>query len=394
MADQPWLNTTPGHDKLGGIDATRGWAIILVMLVHSLGIFPELPWPAKKIGAFGWYGVQLFFVASALTLMLSWHRQQSALPEKLSSFFVRRFFRIAPMYYLAAIVYVFLRPPESGLDLGQFFLTLAFLNGWHPVWMGLGANDWQVVPGGWSISVEFSFYFLFPLFAVWISSLRRALGFFLVALVLMLVSFPAGMVLLQPGFSSQILELFLFFWFPNQLVIFAIGIALFWTLADSGNVSGRIRASIGRHGPRYLLVSLLLLFTLTQVGVSKTVVSQAPWLPTHVLVSLLFAVIILAILLSENPFVLYSNRFTRSLGEVSFSAYLIHWAVIDFLRYLGGADVYDRSMSGFPAIVATIFAFGCVVVVTYLIAKLTYQCIEKPFITMSKKLKPFHKRTQ
>jgi peptidoglycan/LPS O-acetylase OafA/YrhL len=73
--------------KLNAIDAIRGWAIFLVITAHVGGLFPELPWPLKKITNFGWYGVQLFFVASAFTLMLSWERMQQGFIVKTANFF-------------------------------------------------------------------------------------------------------------------------------------------------------------------------------------------------------------------------------------------------------------------------------------------------------------------
>ena len=49
-------------------------------------------------------------------------------------------------------------------------------------------ESWQVVPGGWSIGVEFSFYFMFPVLACYVISLKRSLIFFASSLV---VSFLA-----------------------------------------------------------------------------------------------------------------------------------------------------------------------------------------------------------
>jgi peptidoglycan/LPS O-acetylase OafA/YrhL len=34
--------------KLAAIDALRGWAILLVIIVHTAGLMHELPWRIKK----------------------------------------------------------------------------------------------------------------------------------------------------------------------------------------------------------------------------------------------------------------------------------------------------------------------------------------------------------
>ena len=94
-----------GSKKLEYIDALRGWAVLLVISSHVSGPLLELPYPARKLANFGWYGVQLFFLASAITLLISWRTDGRAFLPKVPEFFIRRFFRIAPLYYLGAIFY-------------------------------------------------------------------------------------------------------------------------------------------------------------------------------------------------------------------------------------------------------------------------------------------------
>lgn len=95
------LGITAGFDKqdhLQVIDALRGYAILLVIAVHSVGYVSELVWPVKRLLSLGFYGVQLFFIASAVTLLMSWHRSAGPLGERSAKFLIRRFFRIAPFY--------------------------------------------------------------------------------------------------------------------------------------------------------------------------------------------------------------------------------------------------------------------------------------------------------
>src|SRR5271167_4323229 len=85
------------------IDAVRGYAILMVIAVHTSHYF-DLPAPLATVFAQGARGVQLFFVASALALCFSW----TARKESAKSFYARRLFRIAPMFWLAIIVFVWL----------------------------------------------------------------------------------------------------------------------------------------------------------------------------------------------------------------------------------------------------------------------------------------------
>ena len=61
------------HLNFAYIDALRGCAILFVITCHLTFSYPELPYPVHRLTVLGWHGVQLFFLASCVTLLLSWH---------------------------------------------------------------------------------------------------------------------------------------------------------------------------------------------------------------------------------------------------------------------------------------------------------------------------------
>ncbi len=84
------------------IDSLRGIAILLVILTHvrqHLRFFPEL---INQITLDGHLGVQLFFIVSAFTLTMSYYSRINE-QNKTKNFFIRRFFIIVPLYYLAIV---------------------------------------------------------------------------------------------------------------------------------------------------------------------------------------------------------------------------------------------------------------------------------------------------
>lgn len=89
------MSTDTKH--LAYIDALRGYAILGVIATHAAG--PELAWPLRLVTDQGARGVQLFFVVSALTL--SWRERHDGVVP----FYIRRFFRIAPMFWLAIVFF-------------------------------------------------------------------------------------------------------------------------------------------------------------------------------------------------------------------------------------------------------------------------------------------------
>src|SRR5262245_26473710 len=129
------------------IDALRGYAILGVIAVHSGQSVANLPHTLKFVTeGSAKYGVQLFFVVSALALLLSWHKRS----DGAARFYVRRLFRIAPMFWLAACVYLVIFGmagsssywAHGGLTALGISATFLFLNGWSPDTMN------ALVPGG------------------------------------------------------------------------------------------------------------------------------------------------------------------------------------------------------------------------------------------------------
>src|SRR6187402_3310869 len=146
----------PAPAKYAYIDATRGLAILLVIATHHLQAVATT-YPLTDLGRslsdFCRLGVQLFFVASAYTLCLSMDRRSDEL-HPLLAFYIRRFFRIAPLYYLAVLLYALIgRGTYTPLSIGS---NILFFHGF----VKSAFND--VVPGGWSISAEMIFYLWFP----------------------------------------------------------------------------------------------------------------------------------------------------------------------------------------------------------------------------------------
>ncbi|MDX3909796.1 MAG: acyltransferase [Sphingobium sp.] len=214
-------------------------AIIGVVMIHVGQMVHGLsPW-AARFTAHGFRGVQLFFIVSALTLSFA-YRYKAFDPR---SFYVRRFFRIAPMFYLAIVGYSLLA--EATGEHGKFTLidvglTLTFLHGFT------FSSINSVVPGGWSIAAEALFYATFPLILACLTTLNRSL----IALgVATIVSFAGA------RFLGDVAAPFSHFGFITSLPAFLLGITLFFLLRDS-----RVDRLDPRTATAGLWVSALVLF--------------------------------------------------------------------------------------------------------------------------------------
>ncbi|RYG39732.1 MAG: hypothetical protein EOO01_28930 [Chitinophagaceae bacterium] len=211
--NQKTLQNLQPRVRLDYVDALRGLAALMVLVCHSLQVDPSLEVPSSLANKFEAckYGVQLFFVISGFTIFYSLHNSDS----NTTNFFIRRFFRIAPLYFVAVIFYGWL----YDISFTGIFLNLFFLHGFSPEYIN------RVVPGGWSIGVEMVFYCMVPFLFKKIPDFGKALMFFLITLIFSFVIFYAYRRLVP---STPFLESFVYFWLPNQLPIFALGFVTFY----------------------------------------------------------------------------------------------------------------------------------------------------------------------
>jgi exopolysaccharide production protein ExoZ len=216
------------------LDLLRGAAILLVVLSHcstaTSGAVPGLTWFADKYGELG---VQLFFIVSGYTMMLTFgDRTDSA---AVRSFYIRRVFRIVPLFWIAIIFYLVITRGEgikiwapNGIVASDVLLTFFFLH-----WGSVTAFN-SVVPGGWSIAVEMQFYLLFPLV---IYLFRRRNGPMLVyagiALLYAAGQFAAEQFLIPrlaaalPAGQAYLADGYFYCWLPRQAICFGLGILLY-----------------------------------------------------------------------------------------------------------------------------------------------------------------------
>jgi peptidoglycan/LPS O-acetylase OafA/YrhL len=254
------------------------------------------------------------------------------------------------------------------VTLPDYLLTAVCLHGFHPDSMN------SVVPGGWTIAVEASFYLVAPLLFSLIAGWRRALVFMLGAL---LISWAAGFGLqylyaqhfLWPEIPPSVFDNFAERWFPSQLPVFAGGIL---TYQLSRALPDKFLTR--RNGWSLLAAAALVLQAVISAG-------KPGFFPMSMEYAAGFLVVFLA--LRCHPAKIMVNPFTQLLGRISYSGYLLHFALL--------ALVVEISQRYFPDWSAHntrqfLFLLAATLALTIPAAWLTFKWVESPFISLGARL--------
>jgi peptidoglycan/LPS O-acetylase OafA/YrhL len=311
-----------------------------------------------KIASFSARGVQLFFVASAFTLFLSYKNRKDKEEFPIRNFYLRRFFRIAPLYYLGIVYYLWQNGTGQNYALGDFgYISRAnvissgfFYNSLQPYWIN------SIVPGGWSISVEFIFYALLPLIFNYATNINKAFKFFLLSILLN--CFLNLFFISHPLIAySRLWTDFLFFYFPNQLPVFALGIIMYYLIMENKKVQPSLLFASG---------SLFLAGLATEFNI----------FPGHILAAVAFVLVGYSLSVYKTKIII--NPLLQNIGKLSFSMYLIHFAVLYWLQYFGHEDFVYNGKIDF------VLRYGIVTILTAALSVVTYNLIEVPMQTVGR----------
>jgi exopolysaccharide production protein ExoZ len=297
------------------IDSLRGWSVLMIILMHAGAGGGTYPFPevAGSIIGQGYVGIHMLFVATGLSLSLRWSAASLGSRDGLRRYTIRRACRIVPLWYLAIVLYLILLGRNSrNLDWLDVALTASFLHNWR--WSSINT----VVPGGWSIGADATFYVLFPLLVRWAGS-RRVFW----ALVVGGVAATQFMNLYtqahhwNQGFSWS---------FPGTGVIFLFGMAV-------GRCLGNAREG-SRTG------SLAFAGNTVSVCLLAFLIAGLPfwhlpdWLLTYRLQVATVAGL-LCVFLHEFPARLVVNPIMAQVGRMTFSILVLHIIVLTYAGTFG-----------------------------------------------------------
>ena len=385
--DAPQRNWGPPAGGWPALDGVRGVAILAVIVVHYLGTYCEFHPDSSfffNLARAGWMGVDLFFALSGFLitgiLLDTRHR-----PHYFRNFYARRTLRIFPIYYLCLALTFGLGALVPALQT-EGFREISEVQGWlwlyasnvkvslNQQWQtfGLFGGGWVEMSHLWSLAIEEQFYLVWP--AVVLGTPRRhllrvTLGAFAAALLLRLFFVHQGNLI-----AAYVLM-------PCRMDALAAGACVAIAARSDGGTERVLRwarplalASSAAIGALWIWRGELWHRDPVIAGVGFSVIAV-----------LSGCVVVFGVTLPErHPLVRFlCVRPLRSIGRVSYAMYLIHFALLKilFLR-ITPTDRLAAVLGSEPAVL--LLRFGIVLVVTYVLARLSWSFYEQRFLALKR----------
>lgn len=164
------LSRETENGRLDFIDAMRGIAALTIVFYHLS--FLRLPLLLEEHILLARSSLILFFIISSFTLYFSLDNKRYE-EKRFQKFYLRRLFRIAPLFYIMIIIYLIkdiliLKTVPSTAEIAANF---AFIFNLYPPYFE------SIVTTGWTIGVEMLFYLILPLIYLGFNTITRSLIF-------------------------------------------------------------------------------------------------------------------------------------------------------------------------------------------------------------------------
>lgn len=345
------------------IHYARGLAALLVVMFHFSFMYLGKVEPYNTIFLNGGFGVDLFFLISGFIIAYVTKNTNT----KVSHFFIKRFFRIYPLFFLILVVSCILlerynvHPLRSMIKSG--LLILQDYNRPAPEF------DFNLIGPAWTLSYEIWFYFVFGI-SMLINHKHRILisSLLLMAQVFSLQYIFSGAISLNSshvgaiGDSSYLDHIIKFFSTTLHLEF----IAGMWIFILFDEVKIKINKKIA------LITAIILSLSSCVIYFSKLVYGSG--LTQFYIIAL---PVFIALITTEYCFNVYNSRMLAFLGDISFSIYITHFFIMYTLLEhppFFWSDSNNLTKLVFSTSMAIAFAF------------VMHKIVELPFIRVGKKL--------
>jgi peptidoglycan/LPS O-acetylase OafA/YrhL len=360
------------------LDGLRGFAVSFVLLYHFLPKTLSVKFNSTLLTFWdtfwlmGWAGVDLFFVLSGflITGILYKTKGQS---HYFKNFYIRRFLRIFPAYYLLIVFAIFYFPEHS-------------VSAWYWLYFSnfdieLGIPFHPILCVAWSLAIEEQYYLVYPSIVYFLNDKKWIL--FLTVLIFISVFVR---------FSTHYFDMFV----PRQMYHntfahfdgIALGGLIRMLLFNYEKYKGLIKWYV-KLTPVFILLSIGLSYYCGMIILGEFIetrkLEHVSFLPPMYLFgyfinAVTFGGIILSCIFIDGILLkIFSNPILRNIGKYSYAMYLFQYPAKYLLH--GIFDVINVNANNFNQIIHGLLIFGT----CYLIARISWLIYEGPINSLKNK---------
>ncbi|WNN73395.1 acyltransferase [Kluyvera cryocrescens] len=358
------------------LDGLRGYASLWVLLGH-ICILTQCHIPILSNPGFG---VDLFILLSGFLMAKNYIERMQADPwessNTIKSFWVRRFFRIAPLYYFM-LIFAFLLGEHIGYyrdviasvwpntqtetsrytdaSFNNIFMHVTFFFGLHPTYA------FRTALPDWSIGLEMQYYALFP----FIMLLAKKFGFAKISIISMCLCILINYLL--PDYFSK-------FSMPS-MIAFKLPLFISGMLIYKASMEKQLSYSIIA-----MMAPMLTLFSGYFISNFQFIIDELMILGLSVLMTQIKTPSIEKL---KNPLAKFlSFKTNQVLGELSYSAYLLHLLIVIPII---GLLIRHTEFENYNGMMRFIISTTIILPLTYILSWILSTFIEKPGISFGKK---------
>ena len=354
--------------KLYGLDHLRAFAIGFVFLFHYGRMFPHPEW-TNAVSKFGWTGVDLFFVLSGF-LISSQLFATIASHETISfkTFFIKRFFRIIPVYLFTLSLYFLFPIVREREALAPLWKYLTFTQN-----IELDLRTQGTFSHAWSLCIEEQFYLLLPIVLMILAHFKLIKKGFFLLIVLFVSCFLVrlyswnALVLLYKQMDDYWAYWYKWIYYPTycRLDGLLVGVAV----AAIVQFAQKIHCWVNRFVYWVLGLGIAILVIAYYVCVDQESFIASIW--GFPLVSLGYGLLVWVAVCPASLLYKLNSKLSAGVASLSYSIYLIHKIVIHLTQDI--FSTYQIEKDGNPMFIICI---GTTLVAAFLMRLL----IEKPFM--------------
>lgn len=297
---------------LAQLDGLRAISIILVILYHYKIPFFD----------FGYLGVDIFFVISGFLITGLLLNNKNLYSNKINffiSFILRRFLRLFPNLFIVVILSYFLAffliPAGNFKDFAQSAGSSLFFISNFLFYLETGyfdqSSNFKPLLHTWSLSVEFQFYIIFSLIAIFLFRLNEKLIFFTSTLIVILSI------------------IFLFYLNTSKDLLFYLTQFRLWEIL-TGSISYFLFNKVNEKY-KYSIIPLLII-----ISIFIAAIFILKFYNFFNLSLVLFVFLTFIFLIFSNNFHIvnfFSIPFLVYFGKISYGLYLFHYPIYVFCNY-------------------------------------------------------------